>query len=241
MIKETDAMQFKTPLTRKKLSDHFTYHGWKYLLLVIGAILGWNLIYAQTAYRVPQEKRIDVYIKCATTSQEAADSFLEKVWKESVPEMELVSATLMATTNDYTSEMQMGVWIAAGEGDIYILPAADFKNYASAGAFVNLESFVEDGSLSVDGVDLSAGKVCASAGSDSEGNTIYEEEPQLYGIPLDSHYGYMEGMSLDNRGMVMCVLMANQNDANVMPFLNALLQAGVGEAPSWLLENGGEM
>ena len=238
MIKEMGSMQFKTPLTRKKLSDHLTYHGWKYIILVAGAILGWNLIYAQTAYRVPQEKRIDVYIKCATTSQAVADAFLEKVWKEIVPEMELVSSTLMAATNDYSSEMQMSVWIAAGEGDIYILPSADFKSYASAGAFLNLQAFVDDGTLPVEGVDLSAGKVCMAVGSDAQGNTVYDEELQLFGIPLDSYYGYMEGMSLDNRGMVMCVLTANRNDANVLPFMGALLRAGEGEPPSWLLENG---
>ena len=240
MIKEMCGMQFKTPLTRKKLSDHLTYHGWKYILLAAGAILGWNLIYTQTAYRVPQEKRIDVYIKSATTSQDVADAFMEPIWKESVPEMELVSSTLLATNNDYTSEMQMGVWIAAGEGDIYILPSADFKSYASAGAFLELQGYVDDGTLQVDGVDLSAGKVCAAVGSDAQGNTVYDDELKLYGIPLDSYYGYMEGMSLDNRGMVMCVLAANRNDENVLPFMGALLRAGEGEAPSWLMENGSE-
>ena len=238
MIKEMGSMQFKTPLTRKKLSDHLTYHGWKYIVLVAGAILGWNLIYAQTAYRVPQEKRIDVYIKSATTSQAVADAFLEKIWKESVPEMELVSSTLMSSASDYSSEMQMSVWIAAGEGDIYILPSSDFKSYASAGAFLNLQAFVDDGTIPVEDVDLSAGKVCAAVGSDAQGNAVYDDELQLYGIPLDSYYGYMEGMSLDNRGMVMCVLAANRNDANVLPFMGALLRAGEGEPPSWLFENG---
>lgn len=103
---------------------------------------------------------------------------------------------------------------------------------------MNLQGFVDDGTLSVEGVDLSAGKVCAAVGSDAQGNTVYDDELRLYGVPLDSYYGYMEGMSLDNRGMVMCVLAANRNDANVLPFMGALLRAGEGEPPSWLMENG---
>ncbi len=235
MRKGTEAMQIKTPVTRKKISDHLTYHGWKYVILVIAAIFGWNLIYTQTAYRVPPEKRIDVYIKNGSVNQAAADAFLEKIWKASAPDMELVSATLMAATGDYTSVIQMGVWIAAGEGDIYILPASDFKTYASNGAFVPLQKYIDDGTLNVEGTDLNAGKVAAAVDMDEEGNSIYESELQLYGIPLDTYYGYMEGMSLDNRGMVMCILAANGNDENVIPFMNALLEAGVGDPPEWLI------
>ncbi len=230
-------MSISTPLTKKKVSDHLTYSLWKYVLLAAAAFMFWELFYTQTAYRVPQEKRVDVYIKSGTTSQEIADAFMEPLWKESVPEMELVSSTLISSSDDYTSVMQLSVWIAAGEGDIYILPSSDFKSYASSGAFLSLEDYVADGTINVEGIDLSGGKVQGYLGSDDDGNDLYEEEPRLYGIPLESLYGYMEGMSLDNRGMVMAVLANNQNTENVIPFMNALIQAGRGEAPSWLLEN----
>ncbi len=233
-------MQIKTPLTRKKISDHLTYHGWKYIILVVAAIMGWNLIYTQTAYRVPQEKRIDVYIKSGTTTQTVADAFLESIWKQSVPEMELVSSTLLATSADYTSTIQLSVWIGAGEGDIYILPASDFKNYASNGAFVDLEEYVDTGALDTHGADLSGGRVAAVLDTDANGNAVYADKLSLYGVPLDSFYGYMEGMSLDNRGMVMCMLAANGNDDNVLTFMDALLAAGVGEAPAWLIESEGQ-
>ena len=232
-------MLISTPLTKKKISDHLTYHGWKYVLILLASIFGWNLIYTQTAYRVPQDKRIDVYIKSATTTQEVCDAFLEPIWKETVPEMELVSSALISAANDYTSTMQMTVWIAAGDGDIFILPSADFKNYASNGAFAPLQKYVDDGTLQVDGVDLSAGRVAVATGQDENGNAVYDEALQLFGIPLYTYYGYMDGMSLDNRDMVMCVLANNRNDANVFPFMNALLQAGVGEPPSWLTESEG--
>ncbi len=230
-------MSISTPLTRKKVSDHLTYNSWKYLLLCAGAFLFWELFYTQTAYRVPQEKRVDVYIKSGTTSQEIADAFLEPIWKEAVPEMELVSSTLISASDDSTSVMQLAVWIAAGEGDIYLLPTADFKSYASSGAFLSLEEYVSSGVLDTEGIDLSAGRVQGYLGMDDDGNDTYEEDPQLYGIPMDSLYGFMEGMSLDNRGMVMAILANNQNTENVVSFMNAFLQAGRGDPPSWLLES----
>ena len=229
-------MSISTPLTKKKVSDHLTYNLWKYVILCAAAFLFWELFYTQTAYRVPQEKRVDVYIKSGTTSQEITDAFLEPLWKESVPDMELVSSTLLSIGDDSTSVMQLAVWIAAGEGDIYILPLSDFKSYASSGAFLSLEEYVAGGVLNTEGIDLSSGKVQTYLGMDDKGNDTYEEEPRLYGIPMDSLYGYMEGMSLDNRGMVMAVLAANRNTDNVVTFMNALIQAGRGEPPSWLLE-----
>ena len=229
-------MSISTPLTKKKVSDHLTYSLWKYVILCAAAFLFWELFYTQTAYRVPQEKRVDVYIKSGTTSQEIADAFLEPIWKDSVPEMELVSSTLLSAADDSTAVMQLAVWVAAGEGDIYILPLSDFKSYASSGAFLSLEEYVDSGVLHTEGIDLSSGKVQTYLGTDEKGNDAYEEEPRLYGIPMDSLYGYMEGMSLDNRGMVMAVLTANKNTDNVITFMDALIQAGRGEAPSWLLE-----
>ena len=53
-------MTIATPINKERLRNHLTYSGWKYLLLVIASIFVWNLVYAQTAYRSPQDKRIDV-------------------------------------------------------------------------------------------------------------------------------------------------------------------------------------
>jgi hypothetical protein len=58
----------------------------------------------------------------------------------------------------------------------------------------------------------------------------------LYGIPLDSFYGFMNGMQVDNRGLYAVIIVNNQNDENVIPFFNALLQAGRGEKEAWITE-----
>ena len=229
-------MVITTPLTKKKITDHFYYNSWKYILVVVFSVMGWNLIYAQTAYRVPADKRIDVYVKTATTTSEIMDAFLEPIWKSTVPNMEIVSSTAMLASNDYSAAMQLSTWLMAGEGDIYILPVSDYKSYASAGAFINLQPMIEDGSIDISGLNLTSALVQAETGSDANGLAVYEEEPQPYGVPIDELYGFMEGMSLDNRGMVMAITVANGNTDNVVPFFNALIQAGRGEKPAWLLE-----
>ena len=48
----------KTPLTKERLQNHITYSSWKYILLAVVAIFGWNLVYSVTAYQPPEEKKI---------------------------------------------------------------------------------------------------------------------------------------------------------------------------------------
>lgn len=230
-------MTIRTPINKERFRTHLAYNGWKYLLLAALAVFGWSLLYTQTAYRSPQDKRIDVYIKSSTSTSELADAFLEPLWKQTVPDMEIVSAVTLMSGTDYSSNIQLQVYIAAGEGDIYILPASDFKSYASSGAFVALDDLVADGTINADGIDLSSGYVQVIDSYDDNNNPIYTGEQGLYGIPMDSLYAFMDGMQLDNRGMVMCIAVNNMNDDNVIPFFNALLQSGRGDKPEWLLES----
>lgn len=223
-------MSISTPLTKERLKNHFAYNAWKYLVLCLCAIMGWSLIYTQTAYRSPQNKRIDVYIKSSSVTEELMNSFFEPIWKQVVPDMELVSGTtlLASSSDDYYSQMQLTVYIAAGDGDIYFLPISDYKSFATTGAFLPLEDLVESGAIDATGLDLSAGWI-----------TVVDEETgvsetHLYGIPTDALYGFMDGLQLDNRGTVMSILYNNQNDENVVPFFNALIQASRADKPEWL-------
>ena len=228
-------MRLNRKLTKERVRNHLTYDLWKYLLLGVGTIFFWSLIYDQTAYRSPQEKRIDVMIVSNTVTDELMQAFFEPIWKETVPDMELVEGvTLLSGSSggnmeqDYYSAINLSVKIAAAEGDIYLLPKAEFKSYASGGAFVPLEELVEQGLLNIDGLDVSAGWM-----------TVMDEETgiaesHLYGIPTDQLYGLMDGLQYDNRGAVMTIAVNNQNEDNVALFFNALVQAGRGDPPEWL-------
>ena len=228
-------MRISTPINRETLKNHTTYSTWKYLLMAACVIFGWSLIYTTTAYRSPQNKRIDVYIQSNTASSDLVQAFLDPIWKETVPEMETVSGVLLSTIDDYTTSMQLMTYFAAGEGDIYFLTEQYFKSYASQGSFLELEDLVADGTIQADDIELSKGYVAYVETYDDDGRPT-KTSRHLYGIPLDTFYGFMNGMQLDNRGLYAVICVNNQNDENVIPFFNALLQAGRGEKEAWITD-----
>lgn len=222
-------MRIKTPLNKDTIRQHLTYSGWKYLIMAVIVVFGWSLYFTMTQYKSPQDKRIDVYVLSSSVSQDVLDAFMEPIWKETVPEMETVEGVLLIDTGDYNTTMQISTYIAAGEGDIYILTSELFKSYAGQGAFLNLDELAENGTLDLNGIDVAKGRVSVIVDYDENFEPISAEQ-HLFGIPLDSFDGYWEKLQLDNRGMVAAIMVNNQNDENVIPFFNAFLQAGRGEA-----------
>lgn len=228
-------MRLNTPINQETFKNHMTYSAWKYALMGVCVIMGWSLIYTVTAYRSPQNKRVDVYVQSATTSTDLMDAFLEPIWKATVPEMETVNSVVLTPLDDYTTAMQLMAYMAAGDADIYFLNEQTFKSYAAQGSFLALEGLVEDGTLEVSDIDLAKGYVTYVDDYDENGKPI-NTSVHLFGIPLDTFYGYMSGMALDNRSMYAVITVNNQNDENVIPFFNALLQAGRGEKEDWITE-----
>ena len=123
----------KTPLTKDSLRNHLTYSWWKYVLLVCLAAFGWNLIYTMTAYRPPQEKKV-VLIAACLGDQDTMDAYMENIRVNEMSDMEAMSALFMYLDEMY-GEMQLSTYIAAAEGDLYILSKDQFQSYAANGAF----------------------------------------------------------------------------------------------------------
>ena len=217
---------------KARLKNHLMYDIWKYLLIIALCWFGWDLLYTTTAYRSPQDKRIDVYIMSATASDDSMEAFLKPIWEEATPEVELVEglSLLPGGADDYYANMNLTVKMAAGEGDIYFLPQDVFKNFALNGAFVPPDQYLNDGRINIEGLDVEQRRLTLVDEESGEAAT------QLYGIPTDSLYGFMDGMQFDNRNAVMCIAVNNGNDENVVTFFDALIQAGRGDKPEWLEE-----
>ncbi len=217
-------MKLSTPLTRKNIQDHFTYHFWKYLLLIAAAIFVWSMVYIQTEYRPPEDKRIDVYFKSASVSSDDLDAYMEPIWHQAVPDMELVRSVSLALGTGYESSVQISVYIAAAEADIYILPKDDFKTYATNGAFVDLEPYVSQGLIDLSGLNVNSAMVQLGVDTDANGFTIYEESPRLFGVPLDGLEG-LSNVPMDPQDLIMAIATRSGNEDNVVLFFNAFLQA----------------
>ena len=205
-------MKITIPITKARIRNHFHYQLWQYLALAVACLFVWNLLYTSTGYRVPEDKKVEFYVdgyESAETS-ENMQAMLERIHSQVMPEMEEVSYTMMTADETYGS-MQLMVWVAAGQGDVYLLFQDRFESLASGGALLDLQPHVESGALEVEGLSLSAGYVRNESGSSA-----------LYGIPVDMlpGLGDIVGVSSDS---VLCVLVNSGNEEYAVRFLNELL------------------
>ncbi len=219
-------MKLKTPLDKARITTHFQYNIWKYVLVVVLAIFVWDLVYAYTAYRPPEDKRIDIYAQSAYSTHEEALAYLDELRERAVPDVELVTfaALLNSGENDMYAAQQLTTYIAAREGDLFFLNSADFKRFASQGVFVELEPFVDDKTLQLDGIDLSSGYI-AMQEYDEESQTMRAiSKQQLYGISAAELIGFPSKMGVDQRDLFLAMTIYNGNDEQVLTYLNALIQ-----------------
>ena len=224
-------MRIETPVNRETIGIHLNYSLWKYLLILAAALMGWGILYTMTAYRPPQEKRIDLYVQTYTSSSEIVDAFLEPIWKEAVPEMEIVRSVILMPLDEASTEQQLTTYAMAADMDIVFFNDMYFKKFAARGFFLPLDDLVADGVIDASGVDLSSGYVTMVEEYDEQDRPV-KTARHLYGIPLESFHGFVSVMNMDNRDMYAAIMTNNYNDENVIPFFNALLQAGRGDLES---------
>ena len=197
----------KTPITKQRLRNHLAYSWWKYLLLVVIAIFGWDIMYSVTRYRAPEEKRVVVNLY-VYGDQEGLSAYMAEVNANLMPEMEEMDC-VFTTLDDAYGDMILSTHMAAAEGDIYLLDRSRFQQSAASGAFVPLESETEMvAALEEAGISLSQGW-----------RTVSETgERHLYGIPCANLPGIAQYV-FNPSDCYMAVLITNHNDENVLQFL----------------------
>lgn len=202
----------KTPVNGKTLREHWNYAWWKYALLVVLAVLGWNLIYTVTAYRPPEAKKVSIF-SFVFGEQTAMEEYLSKVWPEELSDMEDVSCVYTVADETY-GPMQLTTYLAAGEGDIFLLSKEYFQNFGKQGGFLELDAqeeiFAQCEAL---GLTLSRGYLINSE----------TREKHLYGIPCSELPG-MARFVYDPSDCYLCVAVNNGNDENVLKMLGILIR-----------------
>ena len=168
-----------------------------------------DLLYTVTAYRSPPEKVVQFYIYGLADST-SLNEYMGSVRKAEMPDMEVMNATALVEDDTYGT-MQLTTYMAAGEGDVYLLPRDNFIGMASSNAFLELEKDEELMAI------FDEAGVSLQSGWRRDPDT---GETHLYGIPLSklpglTRYAYAKDGFL-------CVLVTNGNDANVMKFLRIL-------------------
>lgn len=212
----------KTPVTQQRLKDHLTYSWWKYVLLILISIFGWNLIYSMTAYRAPEEKKVIVGLYGYGTSYNLDDYMLE-VQRIHLPEMEEVAPMDIVPDEAY-GEMILTTRMISGECDIYILPTAEFQNWAAQGACQPLDEVLPEliADLEEAGISLSRGR---------RQNTTSGEK-HVYGIPLRDLPGAQNLLWCDPADLYLCVFHKTDNDENVLKFTDIFVRDMLNNPPT---------
>ena len=206
-------MSIHMPITKRKINHHFQYAVWMYLVLAALALFGWNLIYTTTRYRPPENKQVEFYVQANAASEELLNGLAERIHEEIMPEMELVTATVVTISDDYYGDMQLTVWISAAQGDVYLINKEYFERFAASGAFMDLQPLIDSGQLDAGGLSLSGGTV-RQTDTDVSG---------LYGIPAEDLPDFAD-YSVATKDMYLCILYNNGNDEYSVMFLNYLLE-----------------
>ena len=199
----------KTPITSRNLKQHFTYNWWKYLLIAAVAFGLVDLLYAVTAYRAPRDKTVGFYVY-GYMNETGLTEYMNGVREAEMSDMEEMQPRLMLEDEAY-GPMQLMTYLAAGEGDVYLLPRDQFISYATGGSLVPLEDQEDLIAL------FDAAGVTLQSGWRKETET---GENHLYGIPQSklpglTQYAYAKDGYL-------CVVLSSTNQENALKFLKIL-------------------
>ena len=218
-------MKLKTPINKDILKHHFQYNLWKYILLLIVSVFLVDIVYATTAYRSPEDKRIDVYIQGAIVNQNHVDELFEQMRIDLLSEVETIRSAflLSGSQDDMYAAQQLTTYLAVGEGDLYFLKNEDFKRYAAQGVFLDLSQPIADGKLNVKDIDLSSGYVAIQDYDNEKDILVSTGEKRLFGIPAASLDGLLSEFGIINQDLFIAMTVFNGNDDNVLQFLNHLI------------------
>ena len=217
----------KTPLTKEKLQNHLGYSLWKYALLIIVAVFGWNLIFSVTEYRPPEEKKVVAGVYSYGDHTLLA-TYMEMIRQEYMPDMEEISCEFVMPDEAYGA-MILSTRVAAREFDIYVLPRTEFQNYAAQGAFMPLEKVLPGlvAELESQGVSLSRGSRAleiAVTNEDKPDKAMAAGEKHQFGIPCADLPGMSAMLQCDTSDMYLCVFYETDNDENVLKFFERFIR-----------------
>lgn len=211
-----------TRLTGERIRQHFTYNAWKYLLVVVAAIFGWSMLYNMTRYRPPADKKLDVYIAATGADVERMRADMEAALAEALPELEEINfyTINLGGQDDTAGQMQFTTYLAARQGDLYLIPRDKFvtfaKEPAESNALAPLDGYLEDGTIDVQGMDISKG----------------ERQGITRGIPAQELYGLLD-YGIVPQSLYFIIPAFSGNQENAAELLNLFIEHFHTEKPEW--------
>jgi len=215
-----------TKITKERIQNHFAYSWWKYVLLAVFAVFGWNMVYTMTKYQAPPDRRLGIYFVTHPIDSGMLDQIQNAVL-EDFPGLEEVRchSVVFSEEDDYYGSIQLSTYIGAGEGDVYIMSRRQFSRYAPGGAFLALDDAVKTVAIDAQGLNVESGY----ARNEDTG------ERELYAIPANALYGMLD-YGIDNRDLMICVMRYSKNMDTAIQCANWFVQTMQAPKPEWLAE-----
>ncbi len=209
-------------ITKKWLKNHWAYSWWKYLLLTVLCVMGVNVLFTTTAYRPPEEKKIEVYFTSGYIDSAAIQADFEPVFFEHLPEQELISLMNVNLAGDdpYT-RMQYTTYIGAQQGDIFVLSEKEVLNLTDGsdeGALIDLAPYLDSGVIDVSALEGELLKLTKPDGTQG-----------VFGIPADSLRG-LEQFYFVPANSYLCVAAFSCNEDTAAAVINLLIERYIAEA-----------
>jgi len=217
----------KTPLTKEKIQHHLTYSLWKYILLILVAVFGWNIVFSVTEHRAPEEKKVVAGVY-AYGDHTLLATYMEAVRLEYMSDMEELTCEFVMPDEAYGA-MILSTRVAAREFDIYVLPRAEFQNYAAQGAFMPLERVLPELLTELEGLGVSLSRGNRALEVDSKNDAQPEKamargEKHQFGIPCTDLPGMNAMLQCDTSDMYLCIFYETGNDDNVQKFFERFVR-----------------
>lgn len=210
-------------LSKLRIRNHFTYNAWKYLIVIVFAVFIWSMAYNMTAYRPPDDKKLDIYIAVAGADTDALQADLQEEIEERFPDQEKVNFLYigLGSDDDYASTMQFTTYLAAGEGDIYLMPRDRFLQLARDGddesnALLALDDYIDQGVIDPRGIDVQRGTV----------------NGRIRGIPVASLYGLLD-FGIVPQSLYLVIPSYSSNQDNAAKMIDLLIERYLSEEPEW--------
>ena len=210
-------------ITKSWLKNHWAYSWWKYLVLTAICIMGVNVLFTSTAYRAPEEKKIELYAACSYVDQQALYDQLSGLFFERFPEQEeLVVMNINLASGDVYTQMQFTTYLAAQQGDVLLLPESQVYQLSAGGAdnaFLELTPYIESGVIDLERMGAETLVLKDSAGVEG-----------IYAIAADSLYGLFD-LGCNTADSYLCLTSFGGNEDTAAGVLDMLFELYQAEKP----------
>lgn len=231
-----------TRITKERLKNHWMYSSWKYLLMALIFIMGWNIVYNVTAYKPPREKRLELYLLSGMYNEDGINKLEGEIRDifvgDEADDMEEVNFITMNVggENDVYAPQLLMTRLASLEGDVYLVDEHTVTSLVMQELALPLDEYIASGALNVAGQDLSTGMRAEPIGEDDDGNVIYGAQHHVYAIPAEPLYGLLEENIINNRGMYFVVMSYTDKADKCIEMLNVFIDRFKTAKPQWLTE-----